>query len=66
LLDRALRADPNHFSANFYLLTLYARTGDPRRETQAKRYDDLAKLQEQKNRDVMRLVEVRPFETPQP
>jgi tetratricopeptide (TPR) repeat protein len=65
-LDRALRADPNHFSANFYLLTLYARTGDPRRETQAKRYDDLAKLQEQKNRDVMRLVEVRPFETPQP
>jgi len=65
-LERALRADPNHFSANFFLLTLYARTGDPRRETQAKRYDDLAKLQEQKNRDVMRLVEVRPFETPQP
>ena len=65
-LDRALRADPNHFSANFYLLTLYARTGDRRRETQAKRYNELAKLQEQKNRDVMRLVEVRPFETPQP
>src|SRR5262249_2586993 len=65
-LDRALRADPNHFSANFYLLTLYARTGDSRRAAQAKRYDDLAKLQEQKNRDVMRLVEVRPFETPQP
>ncbi len=63
-LRRALEIDPDHFSANFYLLTLYTRTGDPRRESQSKRYDDLQKLREEKSREFLRMVEVRPFETP--
>ena len=65
-LNSALRADPNHLSANFYLLTLFARIGDPRREKQAKHYDDLEKLQEQRSLEVMRLVEVQPFDSSQP
>jgi tetratricopeptide (TPR) repeat protein len=63
-LRRALEIDPEHFSANFYLLTLYTRTGDPRRESQSKRYDDLQKVREEKSREFLRMVEVRPFETP--
>jgi tetratricopeptide (TPR) repeat protein len=63
-LQRALDLDPNHVSANFYLLTLYTRTGDPRREARAKRYDELQKSLEQKSLEVLRMVEVRPFETP--
>jgi tetratricopeptide (TPR) repeat protein len=63
-LRRALEIDPNHFSANFYLLTLYTRTGDSRREAQAKRYDDLQKLRQEKSQEFLRMVEVRPFDTP--
>jgi tetratricopeptide (TPR) repeat protein len=63
-LRRALETDPDHFPANFYLLTLYTRTGDPRREAQAKRYEELQKSREQKSLEVLRMVEVRPFENP--
>jgi tetratricopeptide (TPR) repeat protein len=63
-LRRALEMDPDHFSANFYLLTLYTRTGDPRREAQTKRYEELQKSREQKSLEVLRMVEVRPFENP--
>jgi tetratricopeptide (TPR) repeat protein len=63
-LRRALEIEPDHFSANFYLLTLFTRTGDPRREAQSKRYDELQKLREQKSVEVLRMVEVRPFENP--
>jgi len=63
-LRRTLEIEPDHFSANFYLLTLYTRTSDPRREAQAKRYDELQKLREQKTVEVLRMVEVRPFENP--
>ena len=63
-LRQALELDPDHFLANFYLLTLYARTGDPRHEAQAKRHDELLKLREQKSIDVLRVLEVRPFESP--
>jgi tetratricopeptide (TPR) repeat protein len=60
----ALQLQPDHFSANFYLLTLYTRTGDSRRDTQQKRYADLEKLREEKSREFLRMVEVRPFENP--
>jgi tetratricopeptide (TPR) repeat protein len=63
-LRRALAIEPDHFSANFYLLTLFTRTSDPRREAQAKRYDELQKLREQKSVEVLRMVEVRPFDNP--
>jgi tetratricopeptide (TPR) repeat protein len=62
-LRQALTADPDHLSANFYLLTLYTRNGDARREAQSKRYDELQKLREQKSRDFLRMIEVRPLES---
>jgi tetratricopeptide (TPR) repeat protein len=63
-LRHALELDPDHFSANFYLLTLYTRTGDARREAQAARFEELQKLRDEKTRELLRMVEVRPFETP--
>ncbi|HXM92857.1 MAG TPA: tetratricopeptide repeat protein [Candidatus Dormibacteraeota bacterium] len=63
-LRRALDLDPDHYSANFYLLTLYTRTGDTRQEAQSKRFDDLKKLLAEKMQEFLRVVEVRPLETP--
>ena len=62
-LDRALELDPDNYSANFYVLTLYTRTKDPRREAQAKRFDELQKLLDQKMQEFLRIIEVRPFES---
>jgi len=59
-----LQIDADHSAANFYLLMLYTRTGDPRREAQSKRYDELQKLRQEKTQDFLRTVEVRPFEAP--
>lgn len=61
-IQRALQIDHDHFAANFYLLTLYTRTGDSRREAQASRYQELQKIREEKSREFLRMVEVRPFE----
>ena len=63
-LQHALKIDPDHISANFYLLNLYIRTGDSRREAQTKRFDELQKLREEKAQEFLRMVEVRPFESP--
>ena len=63
-ISRALQVDPNHYSANFYLLTLYTRTGDPRREAQEKHFEELKNLLDEKKQELLRVVEVRPFENP--
>jgi len=63
-IRNALRVDPEHFSANFYLLTLYTRTGDERQESQARHFEELKKLRDEKTQEFLRIVEVRPFETP--
>jgi tetratricopeptide (TPR) repeat protein len=63
-IRRALQLDPEHYSANFYLLTLYTRTGDARREAQAKRFEKLKVLLAERSQELLRIVEVRPFETP--
>jgi tetratricopeptide (TPR) repeat protein len=63
-IRRALEIDPDYLAANLYLLTLYTRTGDSRREAQAKHFEELQKHREEKARELMRIVEVRPFETP--
>jgi tetratricopeptide (TPR) repeat protein len=60
----ALSIEPGHFSANFYLLTLYTRTGDSRREEQAKRWEELQRLRDEKTQEYLRIVEVRPYDTP--
>lgn len=63
-LQRALKIEPDHYTANFYLLMLYTRTKDPRQEAQAKRFDDLKNLLAEKTQEFLRIVNVRPVETP--
>jgi tetratricopeptide (TPR) repeat protein len=63
-IRRALEIDADHYAANFYLLNLYTRTADPRRESQAKRFEELEKLLDERTREFLRIVEVRPFEAP--
>jgi len=63
-IRRALVLDPDYLAANLYLLTLYTRTGDSRREAQAKHFEELQKMRDEKAQELMRIVEVRPFETP--
>jgi Flp pilus assembly protein TadD len=63
-LRSALDIDPDHYTANFYLLNLYTRTNDARRAAQAKRFEELQKLLDEKTREFLRIVEVRPFEVP--
>ncbi len=63
-IRRALEINPDHYSANFYLLTLYARTRDARQDEQAKRFEELKKLLAEKTQEFLRIVEVRPIETP--
>jgi tetratricopeptide (TPR) repeat protein len=62
-LKRALEIAPRHYSANFYLLNLYARTKDPRREAQEKVYEELQKQGEEKSQEMLRTVKVRPLDT---
>jgi len=55
----ALSVEPENYTANFGLLQLYARTGDPRREAQSKRFDALKDEKEQQEREMMRAIEIR-------
>ena len=59
-LQRALHLDPDNYAANFGLLQLYARTGDPRRDAQAKHFDEIRQKQEDQQRQMMRVIEIRP------
>lgn len=63
-LQRALKTQPDHYTANFYLLMLYTRTKDPRQEAQAKRFEELKNLLAEKTQEFLRIVNVRPVETP--
>lgn len=57
---RALRNDPDNYAANFGLLQLYARTGDARREQQSRRFDEIKNLRDERDRQMMRAIEIRP------
>jgi tetratricopeptide (TPR) repeat protein len=59
-LDHAIAIDPQSYAANFAMLQLYARTGDPRREEQAKRFDEIKVKDEEHYQEMMRILEVRP------
>jgi len=63
-IQLALKIEPDHYAANFYLLMLYTRTKDAREGAQAKRFDELKKLMAEKTQEFLRIVEVRPFESP--
>jgi tetratricopeptide (TPR) repeat protein len=64
--DRAIKLDPDNYGANFGLLQLYARTGDPRRDQQSKRFDEIKKQREEQNRETMRSIEIRASGTQDP
>ena len=57
--DQALRIDPDNYVANFGLLQLYARTGDSRREQQSHRFEEIKNLKEERDRQMMRSLEIR-------
>ena len=59
-LDQALRGDPDNYAANFGLLQLYARTGDARREQQSQRFDQIKIKNEERDKQMMRVIEIRP------
>ena len=63
-LQHALKTQSDHYTANFYLLMLYSRTKDLRQEAQAKRFDELKNLLAEKKQEFLRIVNVRPVETP--
>lgn len=58
-LNRALALEPDNYAANFGLLQLYARTADPRREQQSQRFDKLKDQKEERDRLMMRVIEIR-------
>ena len=64
LLDRAVSQDPENYGANFGLLQLYARTGDPRREQQSKRFDEIKAKDEERYQEMMRTIDLRPEKLP--
>lgn len=59
-LNQALRTDPDNYAANFGLLELYARTGDSRRDQQAKRFEQVKEMKQQQEKEMMRVIEIRP------
>jgi tetratricopeptide (TPR) repeat protein len=59
-LDRAIKLDPENYGANYGLLLLYARTGDPRQDEQSKQFDRIKKEKDEQNRESMRSLEIRP------
>ena len=63
-LDRAIARDPENYAANFGLLQLYARTGDPRREEQSRRFDEIKSNDEQHYQEMMRIISVRAEKPP--
>ncbi len=62
--EQALRKDPENYAANFGLLQLYARTRDPRREQQSRRFDELKNKKEEQDKQMMRMIETRPDASP--
>ena len=55
--EEALRLDPDNYTANFGLLQLYARTGDPRRQQQSQRFDQIKDMKEEQDRQMMRMIQ---------
>jgi tetratricopeptide (TPR) repeat protein len=60
-LTKALAIDPEHYAASVNLATLYAKTKDPRRETQAARIAALIEKREVRAQDFLRIIEAVPY-----
>lgn len=60
-LHKALQIAPDHYRSNLNLLMLYQRTRDPRAEQQSKRVKDLEKAGEDRERMLLRSLQIRPY-----
>ena len=59
-LDHAIALEKDNYIANFALLQLYARTSDPRRDEQSKRFDQVKEKNDEQYKETMRIINVRP------
>jgi len=57
--SEALRLEPDNYAANFGLLLLYARTNNPGREQQSKRFEEIKNKKEERDRQMRRVIEIR-------
>jgi len=60
-LARALKIAPDHYRTNLNLLMLYQRTKDPRAEKQARRVEKLQRAGEERERLLLRSLDIRPY-----
>jgi Tfp pilus assembly protein PilF len=63
-LDRAAALDADNYAANFGLLQLYVQTGDPRRDDQSKRFEEIKQKREEELKNTLQSLEIRPGDTP--
>jgi tetratricopeptide (TPR) repeat protein len=59
-LQKALKLRPDSYTANLNLLILYQRTGNPKAEEQAKRFEQIKQARAQRAREFLRTVRVEP------
>ena len=62
--NAALRVDADNYIANFGLLQLFARIGDPRRDQQSQRFDQIKNKKDERDLQMMRAIELRPENDP--
>lgn len=60
-LEAALRQQPEHYEANLWLLALYQRTRDSRKESLAKQVEELREKRAEKVASLWKTIEVKPF-----
>lgn len=59
-LRKALEIAPDNYVANLNLMILYERTKDPRAPTQTKRFQEISKLRQERQKEFLRTIEIRP------
>lgn len=60
-LRKALEINPESYTANLSLMMLYERTKDPRASEQVNRFNQIREVREQREKEFLRKIEVRPF-----
>jgi tetratricopeptide (TPR) repeat protein len=60
-IAKALAIDPEHYAASVNLATLYARTKDPRRDTQMARVNALAEKRDARAQEFLRIIKAVPY-----
>ena len=60
-LRKALEINPQSYTANLSLMMLYERTKDPRASEQVNRFNQIREVREQREKEFLRTIEVRPF-----